>query len=216
MEKESLGFSLEKTISSITWLIQDYSDEIKNWVYVILFASLISSNAFALEEIPRLENTWNIAENLNNPANLTLWKKWSDAHKYSIWYIKTTYNGATRKFLVFCTPQDWLAAMRVSISKRQAKYTDKTIWEFIDLWVTGSWKVNLDNNWWVWWKKARWNYQKTFLKAVTDKFSSTHSVWLTMNSNFSEMNTHVIATALSKAEWFKWGNKKYENSNYCI
>ena len=86
MEKESLGFSLEKTISSITWLIQDYSDEIKNWVYVILFASLISSNAFALEEIPRLENTWNIAENLNNPANLTLWKKWSDAHKYSIWY----------------------------------------------------------------------------------------------------------------------------------
>jgi len=145
-----------------------------------------------LNFIQRLRNTRNVAEDLNNPANLVAWWVWD---KYAIWKYKSS-NWHT--FLVFRDIEHWFKAMSADIEAKQNWFSkviskDASLKEFLKVWT---WN-------WQWSISKRNNYTSIVLWKLWWNFS--------LNTKFANIDSFELSKALAKAEWFKWWNNLYKN-----
>lgn len=153
------------------------------------------NKVWKLPFISRLQNTKNVAEDLNNPANLIAGGIWDE---YAIWKIKSA-NG--RIFLVFKNIKDWFKAMAADIKAKQKWYSqhiskNANLEEFLSVWT--------DN--WDWDSSKKTNY----IKIVLNKLKITY--WkISLSNPFNEIDSYKLAIALAKAEWFKRWNDLYSN-----
>jgi hypothetical protein len=146
--------------------------------------------------VPRLQNTWNVAEDLNNPANLIAWWIWD---KYAIWKVRSPN---WRIFLVFRDVEHWMKAMSADIEAKQSWRSKVISWNdslnnFIDVWVWNDWTQ---------WTRARSNYKNIVISELGKTYWN-----ISLNQKFSNFDSFKLAIALSKAEWFRWWNSRYLN-----
>jgi hypothetical protein len=140
-----------------------------------------------LSEVTRPVNTMNVANDLNNPGNITYAPN-SAATKYaSGWTEVTDVNGNKRKFLVFDDPAKGMAASVEDIMVKQKGDSNvikptESLERLIDVWV------GVDG--------ASTEARKNYKASVQD------TLGVPLSTRFSTLDPYLIAMAFAKAEGF--------------
>lgn len=156
-------------------------------------ATATAGTGNAETELPRLQNTRNVANDLNNPTNLT---KGGVGDQYAIGYTPVTdANGTTRNFLVFANPEQGFLAGQADIAAKinggsSRVSPNSTIQDLLNVWVGGALGANA-------------GYQATVQSIVG----------VPLSTKLSEMRgkENLLAQAISKGEGFTGGNTLYES-----
>ena len=137
-----------------------------------------------LQKLPRFRNTGNVANDLNNPSNLT---KNTAAAKYADGYTTVVgQDGVTRDFLVFSTPEKGLMGNAADLQAKQSGGSshinpDQSLNDLLDVWVGG--------------EGAPEGYKNTV----------ANTLGASLEGGFTQFDPMVLAKAIAKAEGFTGG-----------